>query len=82
MTEYLITFQDYSVVFYRNDGLALVKGLSGPENERMNTCPLENQCQTLNLVIQRADAENKVNDKKKKYFGLAVTTFNERFRNH
>ena len=51
MNEYLITFQDYSVVFYRNDGLALVKGLSGPENERMNTCPLENQCQTLNLVI-------------------------------
>ena len=35
MTEYLIIFQDYSVVFYRNDGLAVVKGLSGPENGRM-----------------------------------------------
>ena len=35
MTEYLIIFQDYSVVFYRNDGLAVVKGLSGPGNGRM-----------------------------------------------
>ena len=47
-----------------------------------NTCPLENQCQTPNLVIYRADVEIKVNDKKKKYFGLAVTTFKERFGNH
>ena len=29
------TFQDHSVGIYRDDGLAVVKGLSGPEIERM-----------------------------------------------
>ena len=42
-----------------------------------NTCPLHNQCQTPNLIC-RADTENKVNDEKKIYFALAVTTFKEK----
>ena len=31
-----------------------------------NTCPLQNQCQTPNLMY-RADVENEVNDEKKIY---------------
>ena len=46
-----------------------------------NTCPLQNQRQTPNLIY-RADVENEVNDEKKIYFGLAATTFNDRFGNH
>ena len=34
--------------------------------ETKNTCPLQNQCQTPNLVYQ-ADVENKVSDEKKRY---------------
>ena len=45
-----------------------------------NTCPLQNQCQTPNLIY-RADIENEVNDEKI-YFGLAATTFKEQFGNH
>ena len=43
-----------------------------------NICPLQDQCQTSNLIY-RADVENEVNDGKKIYFGLAATTFKERF---
>ena len=46
-----------------------------------NTCPLQNQCQTPNLIY-RADVENEVNDEKKIYFGLAARTFKGRFGNH
>ena len=46
-----------------------------------NTCPLQNQCQTPNLIY-RADVENKINDEKNIYFGYAATTFKERFGNH
>ena len=46
-----------------------------------NTCPLQNQCQTPNLIY-RADIENEVNNEKKIYFGLAATTFKERYGNH
>ena len=46
-----------------------------------NTCLLQNQCQTPNLIY-RADVENEVNDGKKIYFGLAATTFKEQFGNH
>ena len=46
-----------------------------------NTCPLQNQWQTPNLIY-RADVENEVNDKKKIYFGLRATTFKDRFGNH
>ena len=45
------------------------------------TYPLQNQCQIPNLIY-RADVENEVNYQKKIYFGLAATTFQERFRNH
>ena len=33
-----------------------------------NTCPLQNECQTPNLIC-RADVEIEVNDEKKMYFG-------------
>ena len=46
-----------------------------------NTCPLQNQWQTPNL-IHRANVENEVTDEKKMYFGLAATTCKERFGNH
>ena len=46
-----------------------------------NTCPFQNHCQTPNLIY-RADVENKVNNEKKMYFGLAATTVKERFGNH
>ena len=50
--------------------------------ETKNTCPLQNQCQTPNLVYQ-ADVENEVSDEKKKiYFWLAATTFKEQSGNH
>ena len=45
-----------------------------------NTCPLQNQCQTPNL-IDRADVENEVNDEKKVCFRLAATKFKEWFGN-
>ena len=43
-----------------------------------NISPLQDQCQTSNLIY-RADVENEVNDGKKIYFGLAARTFKERF---
>ena len=46
-----------------------------------NTCPLQNQCQTQNLM-HRANVENEVNDEAKIYFRLAVTTFKKWFGNH
>ena len=36
------TFQDHSVGLYRDDGLAVVKGLSGPEVERMKKRVIKN----------------------------------------
>ena len=49
--------------------------------ETKNTCPLQNQCQTPNLVYQ-ADVENEVSDEKKIYFWLAATMFKEQSGNH
>ena len=46
-----------------------------------NECPLNGQCQTPS-VIYRADVVNDSNDEGKFYFGLADTTFKERYRNH
>ena len=46
-----------------------------------NTCLLQNQCQTPNLIY-RADVENEVSDEKKIYFGLAAKAFKDRFGNH
>ena len=46
-----------------------------------NTCSLQNQCQTSNLIYQ-TDVQNEVDNDKKIYFGLATTTFKERFRDH
>ena len=46
-----------------------------------NECPLNGQCQTP-PVIYRADEVNDSNDEGKFYFGLADTTFKERYRNY
>ena len=46
-----------------------------------NTCPLQNQCQTPNLIY-KADVENEINNETKIYFGMAAITFEERFQNH
>ena len=43
---------------------------------KKNTCSLQNQCQTTNLIYQ-ADVENEVNNEKKIYFKLAAKTFKE-----
>ena len=45
------------------------------------SCPLQNQCLTPE-VIYRADIENGKNPDTKCYFGLTGTSFKERFRNH
>ena len=46
-----------------------------------NECPLNGEFQTRS-VIYRAEVVNDSNDKEKLYFGLADTTFKERYRNH
>ena len=46
-----------------------------------NECPLNGECQTPS-VIYRADVDNDCNDEEKFYFGLADTTFKERYRNY
>ena len=46
-----------------------------------NECPLNGECQTPS-VIYRADVVNDSNDEEKFYFGLADTTFKERYNNH
>ena len=46
-----------------------------------NECPLNGECQTSS-VIYRTDLVNDYNDEEKLYFGLADTTFKERYRNH
>ena len=46
-----------------------------------NECPLSGECRTP-LVIYRADVVNDSNDEEKLHFGLADTTFKERYRNH
>ena len=46
-----------------------------------NSCPLQNQCQTPNLIY-RAHVENEINNETKIYFGMAAITFEERFQNH
>ena len=45
-----------------------------------NECPLNGECKTPS-VIYRADVVNGSNDGEKFYFGLADTTFEERYRN-
>ena len=44
-------------------------------------CPLNGKCVTPK-VIYRADVTNKTNNGQKFYFGLAETTFKERYNNH
>ena len=46
-----------------------------------NECPINGEYQTPS-VIYRADVVNKSNDEEKFYFGLADTTFKEKYRNH
>ena len=48
---------------------------------KRQNCPLQNQCLTPNLIY-RAYVENNANKGTKIYFGLAETSFKERFRNH
>ena len=43
-----------------------------------NSCPLNGECLTAK-VIYRADVSNEANDNQKFYFGLAETTFKERY---
>ena len=45
------------------------------------TCPLQNQCLTPNLIY-RADVENNANRGTKIYFGLAEKSFKAWFANH
>ena len=71
-----------SIIIGHNKSLVQPKITKYGYNFRVkNTCPLQNQCQTPNLIY-RADVENAVNDEKKIYFGLAATTFKDRFGNH
>ena len=46
-----------------------------------NSCPLQNQCQTRN-VIYGAEVENDANDQTKIYFDLPAATLKKRFGNH
>ena len=46
-----------------------------------SNCPLNDECLTPK-IIYRADVSNDKNTEKKFYFGLADTTFKERYRNH
>ena len=46
-----------------------------------NEWPLNDECQ-IPSVLYRADVINDSNDEEKIYFGLADTTFKERYRNH
>ena len=46
-----------------------------------NECPLNGECQPPSFTY-RADAVNNSNDAEIFYFGLADTTFKERYRNH
>ena len=46
-----------------------------------HSCPLNGKCLTPK-VIYRADVSNEANNDQKFYFGLAETTFKERYNNH
>ena len=46
-----------------------------------NECPLQNKCLTSKFA-SRADVENEINNKRKFYFWVSKTAFEERYRNH
>ena len=48
---------------------------------KKDSCPLNDKCLTPK-VIYRADVSNEDNNDQKFYFGLAETTFKERYNNH
>ena len=48
---------------------------------KKDSCPLNGECLTPK-VIYRADVTNEANNDQKFYFGLAETTFKERYNNH
>ena len=48
---------------------------------KKHSCPLNGECLTPK-VIYRADVSNEANNDQKLYFGLAETTFKERYDNH
>ena len=48
---------------------------------KKDSCPLNDECLTPN-VIYRADVTNEANNDQKFYFGLAETNFKERYNNH
>ena len=48
---------------------------------KKDSCPLNGECLTPE-VIYRADITNEANNDQKFYFGLAETTFKERYNNH
>ena len=48
---------------------------------KKDSCALNGECLTPN-IIYRADFSNEANNDQKFYFGLAETTFKERYNNH
>ena len=80
-TYYILILKPFSDVLDGKNSFKNIYSIKNLFNRLKNTCPLKNQCQTSNLIY-RADFENKVKDEKKIYFGLAATTFKERFENH
>ena len=46
-----------------------------------NECPLQNKCLTSKFASP-ADVENEINNKRKFYFWVSKTAFEERYRNH
>ena len=71
-----------SVISSHNRNISSLKQKSFGCNCRVkNQCPLNGGCQTPS-VMYRADMANDSNYEEKFYFGLADTTFKERYRNH
>ena len=48
---------------------------------KKDSCALNGECLTPN-IIYRTDFSNEANNDQKFYFGLAETTFKERYNNH
>ena len=71
-----------SIISSHNRNILSTKQKSFGCNCRVkNKCPLNGECPTPS-VIHTANVINDSNDEGKFYFGLAATTFKERYRNH
>ena len=80
-TYYILILKPFNDVLDGKNSFKNIYSIKNLFNRLKNTCPLKNQCQTSNLIY-RGDFENKVKDERNAYFGLAATTFKERFENH